>query len=176
MASCRRAMVERNRGAATPKTDQVAQGADSKTPGLATQRESGPNCHSSPRRGSLKSAWVACVHKGREPKDPSCAKGIGPRTPLRKIDWRRGAFSLLLSCCGNCCAVAIVVALEEGEVPGLSRLPKGRGVGLWNGITGGYAGFPGTYGYIVFIEVHSHRRFDVHKRPGPFGDRGDTPQ
>ena len=39
-----------------------------------------PNCHSSPKRGTLKSAWDASAHEGEGARG-QCAKGKGPRTP-----------------------------------------------------------------------------------------------
>ena len=116
-----------NEGAATLKPTQ---GADSKLPGWQPQRESGPNCHSSPRRGTLKSAWGSvCPQRGGAPRTPVHRREgtQGPRCE-KLTEWRRGAFGLLQSCCGNCCTIAIVSALEvkfpvspvslrDGEIP-----------------------------------------------------------
>ena len=60
-----------------PKTDQATKGADSKTPGLATQRERGLNCHQtvlSNQRGLQR------TKRGGGPKTPLC-KGKGPEDP-----------------------------------------------------------------------------------------------
>ena len=109
-----------------------------KTPGLATQRGSGPNCHSSPRRGTLQiSVGSVCAQRRGGPRTPVHKKGGGPRT---RTEWRRGAFSLLQSFCGKCCAVAILIALEV-KFP-VSPVSLGDGELRWTGLF-----FTQWYGY-----------------------------
>ena len=74
MASCHLAMVERER-AATPKTDQVTQGAD-------PELEERPNCQV---KSTLEPAWVAFHSAQRRggPKTQVCG-GEGTQRPSRR--------------------------------------------------------------------------------------------
>ena len=91
----------------------------------------------------------------------SAQKGGSPRTPLRKTV----PFGFLQSCCGNCCAVATMIALEV-------KFPVNP-VSLWDGElrwTGLF--FAQWYGYKFSLSTRP-RTFHVLKHPWSLrGSRG----
>ena len=97
----------------------------------------------------------------------------GPRCE-KLTEWRRGAFSLLQSCCGNCCTIAIVSALEV-KFP-VSPVSLRDGEFLWTGLF--FMQWRGLLGLWlqVFLEYTATDAFTYSKHPWSHrGSRGYAP-
>ena len=75
-----RATVERTKGR-RPWNRPSEKGGWLRTPRLGNPKRHRPNCLSSPRKGTPKSAWVATVCKWEGAQRTQCAKGTGPKDP-----------------------------------------------------------------------------------------------
>ena len=133
----------------------MAQGADSKLSAGNPKRKR-PNCHR--KRNSRNSVGQSTKREG--------AQGIRCE---KQTEWRRGAFSLLQSCRGNCSTVAVVISLEVKFPVNPVSLRDG---GLrWTGLSV----VLGLW-IPVFLQNTATDAFTYTSTPGPFGGRGYTPR